>query len=60
MFDNFESLTTDERTIALAYAQGKFCDWLSQNRHANFLARKAEFLKCLEEGGTVALDLCHR
>ena len=60
MPDNFYTLDPVDQQIALAYAQGKFCDWLSQNRHADFPARKAEFLTCLEEGISVALDLCHR
>ena len=30
--DNYFILTPDERQIALAYAQARFSEWLSQNR----------------------------
>ena len=48
LLDDFESLTTDERTIALAYAQGKFCDWLSQNRHAEKKKQNGGLMKAME------------
>lgn len=49
--DNYFILTPDERQIALAYAQARFSEWLSQNHsEKDFPRRRSAFYACLDEG----------
>lgn len=59
--DSYFILAPEERQIALAYAQARFSEWLSQNHsEKDFPRRKSAFYACLDEGVTVALDFRQR